>query len=238
MGYKVNERWISRGDAGHDTVYWETEVRGSSVNDTICISTRYIGSNQDGIPARDSDSVSITANDVSRMASIFKTLDNKINGSKAVGLKECCEEIIIDELGRHASKFPGNCNIICAIRLMEYGHLTDFKKTIELAHFIEQSWTDIELTEEQKNKIILKFVELCKRNDDYHFEEVSSKKSSIEIVQQFMDNKIKENNKTLFEYSKLDQMAFVFGNAGDDISKLEGENRVLNELNNIIKYIC
>ena len=52
-----------------------------------------------------------------------------------------------------------------------------------------------------------------------------------------MDKKIKENNKTLVEYSKLDQMAFVYGNAGDDISKLQGENRVLNELSNIVKYI-
>ena len=238
MSYKINERWISSGGEGNLRVYWEIEVRGSSVNDVISISTRYIGSDQDGIPARDSDSVSIMANDVSRMASIFTTLDEKINGSKATDFKERCEEIIGDELGRHASKFPGNCNIICALRLADFAIIKDFKKTMELAHFIESSWTDLELTEDQKKKIILKLVELRKRNDNDDFEEeVSSKKSPIEIVRQFMDKKIKENNKTLVEYSKLDQMAFVYGNAGDDISKLQGENRVLNELSNIVKYI-
>lgn len=66
-------------------------------------------------------------------------------------------KIINDELGRgNASKFIGNCNIVCAMRLLhECGNVHDFDKTMMLAKFIDGSWTDLELNKEQEQDILL-----------------------------------------------------------------------------------
>lgn len=70
--------------------------------------------------------------------------------------EQILRKIIHDELGRGiASKFIGNCNIVCAIRLLhEIANIHDFNKTMTLAIYINDTWTDLELNKEQEDNII------------------------------------------------------------------------------------
>ncbi len=72
------------------------------------------------------------------------------------------KEIIYDHLGRHASKFFGNRSVVCATRLLNLLNITSFNDTIELATFIENSWTDLECTDEQVDSIIAETIRIMK----------------------------------------------------------------------------
>jgi len=81
---------------------------------------------------------------------------------------EILKEIIIEELGCHQSNTsmittgyngnkgyrPGHPYIVCAIRLLQKCHDHTFEKTMHLANYINNSWTDIELNDPQINGIL------------------------------------------------------------------------------------
>jgi hypothetical protein len=77
--------------------------------------------------------------------------------------------IISHDLGRNQLMFSVNTklvpvnerNIVCALRLSEvlhFGNRINF--IIELAKFIEQSWTDIEVSDIQKKNIYKKLIDM------------------------------------------------------------------------------
>ena len=81
--------------------------------------------------------------------------------------QQILEDIIYSELGRCQSKFAntpgGNCNILCAIRLLKSFKNEKFEDTLELATFINDSWLDLELKSEQITSIIQKVKEILTR---------------------------------------------------------------------------
>ena len=89
----------------------------------------------------------------------------------SLSLKERIYSIINHDLGRNYLFFKvgdvlvpaGEQNICCALRLsmeLHHGHKIDF--VIELAKFIEKSWTDIDVSEIQKKNIFDKLIEMHK----------------------------------------------------------------------------
>lgn len=93
---------------------------------------------------------------------------------------EILKEIIIGELGYHQSNtsmittgynsnkryHPGHPYIVCAIRLLQKCNDHTFEKTMELANYISESWTDIELNDSQIDSILIKVAKILSGRTD------------------------------------------------------------------------